>query len=182
MAQYESPPVAAAARSADVGPIRNGSELREAERAILYWRQKVAQFGGSPPLMSLELTRMLTRDWNHRFLISSDPSTEDYVFLIYGGKIARLLDLPDQPSPQVPMIKQLPQRYVEIFVEGCREAAAGSRPARRSGGFERWDGQAELYRAVFLPVGVRPNSFTSLIYGAFNRRVLRKPPAPLGAG
>lgn len=156
-------------------------EKRESERALLYWRQKVAQFGDPPPLMSLELTRMLNRDWNHRFLISTDPEIENYIFLIYGKQVAHLLDLPDEPVQRVPMIRQLPQRYVPIFVEGCSEAASRPGPVRKSGRFERWDGQVELYRLAFVPVTVRPNSAVSLVYGAMNCRILAEPPAPDGS-
>lgn len=150
------------------------AEQRESERAVRYWRQKVAQFGGPPPLMAIELSRMLNRDWRHRFLISTDPAVENYTFLIYGQGIARLLDLPDEAVSQVPMIRQLPERYVPIFVGGCREAVERSTPARKTGTFERWDGRVELYRAAFMPVAVRPNSLTSLVYGAFNSRLVHK--------
>lgn len=170
MAQYQPPQLAPEA----------GEALGSAPGAAR--QQKQAHLGGPPALMPPPLTRMLTRDWNHRFLISTNSAAESFVFLSYGRKVARMLDLPEQPSPRVPMIRQLPQRYRPIFVDGCREAVTCSRPVRKSGQFERWDGHAELYRAVFLPVGVRPAPLTSLIYGAFNRRILRKPTAPLGAG
>lgn len=166
---------------AGVAVPKTQGEQRESERALLYWRQKVAQFGDPPPLMSLELTRMLNRDWNHRFLISTDPSVENYIFLIYGRQVARLLDLPDEPVQRVPMIRQLPQRYLPVFVDGCSEAASRSGPVRKSGRFERWDSQVELFRVVFVPVTVRPNSAASLVYGAINYRILSKPPGADGS-
>lgn len=151
-----------------------GKERRQVERAISYWKQKVAQFGGPPPLMAIELPRMLNVDWRHRFLISTDARLENYAFLIYGAAVARLLDLADQAVLRVPMVSQLPRRYLDVFIQGCNEALLHEAPVRKNGSIDRWDGQVELYRSVFMPIAVRPNSSTSLIYGAFNRRVARQ--------
>ena len=37
------------------------------------------------------------------------------------------------------------------------------------------DDRVEQYRAVFIPVGVKPNSLTHFAFGAFNSRVIERP-------
>jgi hypothetical protein len=156
-------------------PAAKGSaaELREGERVLRHWDLKAAQFGKPPPLMAFDLSQMLKRDWAHRFLISADAIVENHAFLIYGARFAQLLGLPEMPVPLVPMMPQLPERYREVFAQGCADAIAEQGPVRLSGVVETEEGQREAYRAAFAPVAVRPNSLTQLVYGAFNRRILR---------
>jgi hypothetical protein len=149
------------------------AERREGERVVRHWGLKAAQFGSPPPLMAFDLSQMLKRDWAHRFLISADAVVENHAFLIYGAKFAQLLGLPEMPVPLVPMMPQLPERYRGVFAKGCSDAIGEQAPVRLSGVFECEDGQREAFRAAFAPVAVRPNSLTQLVYGAFNRRVLR---------
>lgn len=75
---------------------QSGQERRQVEQAIAYWRQMVAEFGGPPPFVGIEITRMVKREWSHRFLISTDARLENYAFLIYGAAVAQQLDLVDQ--------------------------------------------------------------------------------------
>lgn len=148
------------------------AELREGERALRQWELTAAKFGMPPPLKAFDLSLMLRDDWAHRFLISADTLVENHAFLIYGGKFARLLGLPQAPIPLVPMMPQLPERYRRVFAQGCAEAVAANEPVRLAGILDLADGGREAYRATFAPVGVRPPSLTQLVYGAFNRRVL----------
>jgi hypothetical protein len=169
----------------DVAP-RPGqkAELREAERAIKHWNMKVVQFGSPPPLMAFELSQMLKRDWAYRFLISADAMVENHAFLLYGSRFATLLDLPQLPARDTPMMEQLPERYRPLFAQGCEEATQRKNPVRLNGICALEDGGREAYRASFMPVAIRPNSLTQLVYGAFNCRLLRpkratsRPPEP----
>lgn len=156
--------------AADAAASKSPAELRQSERAVLDWWERVGQSGIWPTLPSLDLARMSTRDWRHRFLIRSDSSVESCTFLVYGQTVARLLGLPEEPAPQVPMVQLLPERYLPVFVDGCREVIAGRGPVRRSGALEHGDGTVELYRAVFLPVDAGLEQ-AALIYGAFNSRI-----------
>jgi len=54
---------------------------------------------------------------------------------------------------------------VAIFAAGCRDAALRGEPVRSEGAIIRRDGRRQLYRAVFMPVGV------NLVFGAFNSRL-----------
>lgn len=155
---------------------KSPAELRQSERAVLYWWQKLAQYGDWPPLASLDLERMSSRDWEHRFLIRVHSPVERCAFLIYGQAVARLLGLPDDPVSQVPTVKQLPKRYLPVFVEGCNEVAAGRGPIRKTGAIDRPGDTVEVYRAAFLPVGLEPAD-ASFVYGTFNTRILRKRPS-----
>lgn len=80
------------------------------------------------------------------------------------------LGFPDKPNPFIPMMQQLPQRYRDLFREGCCEVLMQPKPTRLSGAV-RHGTSAELYRAAFMPLGsgdpARP-----LIFGTFNRRVV----------
>ena len=146
-------------------------ERRELERAIAYWERKVIRRGPASTLMSLDTAEMTNEEWAYRFIIAVDSIVENCVPLFYGSKFAALLDLPAKPDPRVPMVQQLPARFVPVFTKGCREATALGAPVRLQGAVEREDGRREFYRAVFIAVGVRPDCLTHLAFGAFNCRV-----------
>jgi hypothetical protein len=74
----------------------------------------------------------------------------------------------------VPMVRQLPKRYSDVFIRGCGEAEREGQPIRLEGEVARDDGTAELYRAAFIPVGVRENSITHIAFGAFNACLAKK--------
>ena len=148
-----------------------GGERRESERAIAYWRDKVKNLGKSPTVAALDLAEMHSREWSHRFVIAVDPVVENSALLLYGGDFARLLELPHKSTPHVPMTKQLPRRFSEVFKRGCGDAHMRKTPVRIEGEIEREDGRRELYRAAFIPVGVKENSLTHLAFGAFNSRL-----------
>ncbi|MBV8889363.1 MAG: hypothetical protein JO267_13470 [Alphaproteobacteria bacterium] len=143
-------------------------ERREAERVIAYWDRKAAQLGEVPTVASLDLAAIHTLTWSHRFVIAVDPVVENSALLMYGINFARLLDLPQKTAPHIPMMRQLPKRFSQVFARGCGDAHAQNAPIRLEGEVDRDDGRRELYRAAFIPVGVKPNSLTHLALGAFN--------------
>jgi hypothetical protein len=147
-------------------------DRREAERAMAYWQSKLQQLGGEATVTALDLASINTADWSNRFLISIDPVIEKSALLLYGPKFARLLNLPGQPRMDRPMLRQLPPRYAELFLSGCAEAQKTMKAVRLEGEVECYDDQVEQYRAIFIPVGVRPNSLTCFAFGAFSNRVL----------
>jgi hypothetical protein len=149
------------------------AELREGERALRLWESRAAQYGMPPPLRAFDLAQMLLDDWAHRFLISADAIVENHAFLIYGSNFARLLGLPERPVPLVPMMPQLPPHYRGVFAKGCSEAVAEQMPVRLSGILDLGDGRRDAYRVTFAPIRTQPSSLTQLVYGAFNRRLLR---------
>jgi hypothetical protein len=74
----------------------------------------------------------------------------------------------------VPILRQLPRRYADVFLRGCSEAQRDMAPVRLEGETERYDGRIEQYRAVFIPVGIKPNSLTCFAFGAFNSRIVER--------
>jgi hypothetical protein len=146
-------------------------ERRELERAIAHWEQQVVRSRRRPALMKLDRAEMSTDEWAYRFIIAVDSIVDNYALLYYGRKFAALLDLPAKPDHYVPMVQQLPARYVPVFTKGSCDATSLGIPARVEGAVVREDGRRELYRAVFIGLGVKPNSLTQLVFGAFNCRV-----------
>jgi hypothetical protein len=150
----------------------SGRGRREAERVVVYWERKLAELGDDLTIATLDLGSASSRDWSNRFLIAVDPVFERSALLIYGPQFARLLHLPEHPRPDIPMLRKLPQRYIEVFRRGCTEAQKENAPVRLEGEVERYGGRIEQYRAVFIPVGVKPHSLTCFAFGAFNLRIV----------
>ena len=148
-------------------------ELRDAEVAISLWRRKAAEFGGLPPPAAFDLSRMVDGAANHRFVICANTA-DGLSFLIYGSRLAQLLELPAEPITGVSITRQLPARYQPLFIRGCRNAIAQSAPVRLSGVVVDY-GQIELYRAAFMPLAMPGNSSMQLVFGTFNRLI--GPPA-----
>jgi hypothetical protein len=149
-----------------------GRDRREAERVMAYWESKLAVLGDGVTIAALDLANTNSRDWSNRFLIAVDPVFAKSSLLLYGPTFARLLHLPQQARPDMPMLRQLPQRYSEVFLRGCTQALKDMVPVRLDGEVERYDHRVEQYRAVFIPVGVKPNSLTCFAFGAFNSRIV----------
>jgi hypothetical protein len=145
-----------------------GRERRESERAIAYWEKKVVQLGGNATVAALDLGEIQSPDWSHRFVIAVDPVVENSALLLYGHDFGRLLGLPERRVPHVPMVRQLPKRFSDLFMRGCTNAERERIPVRLEGEVARADGKRELYRAAFIPVGVKEHSITHLAFGAFN--------------
>jgi hypothetical protein len=153
-----------------------GRDRREGERVLAFWDSKLEDFGDGITISALDLTNIRSRDWSNRFLISVDPVVERSALIMYGAKFAGLLQLPEEPRTDLPLTRQLPRRYVDVFLEGCTQAQKEWAPARLEGEIERADGKIEQYRAVFIPVGVRPNALTCFAFGAFSCRLIDPPP------
>ena len=153
-------------------PVLTGKERRESERAIRYWEKKCANLGKNPTVAALDLGEINSEDWSHRFVIAVDPMVENSSLLLYGSSFARLLDLPPKGTPHVPMVRQLPRHLSRVFTQGCGDAHNTREAIRLEGEIQREDGRMELYRAAFIPVGVKENSLTPLAFGAFNSRVV----------
>jgi hypothetical protein len=138
-------------------------ERRQSERAIAYWEQKAGEFGSRPTLTQLDPGEGIEDDsWSHRFVIAPDRIPEISTFLMCGSSAARLLELSDGPLEYTLLFRKMPRKFLEIFAWGCNTAAASGSPTRLAGAVNREDGRRELYRAVFIPVGV------NLVFGAFN--------------
>jgi len=146
-------------------------ELRDTERLVALWRQQASRCGGPPPVTAFDFSRIfINGDWGYRFVICADTEGDDHTFLMYGAQFARLLGLPQAPDFGAAFRRQLPERYLPLFTEGCGEAIALGNPARINGFVLKY-GQIELYRSVFAPLAVQPNSPAGLILGTFNRRI-----------
>jgi hypothetical protein len=152
-----------------------GRERREAERAIRYWEKKVEKLGRAATVAALDLGEINSADWSHRFVIAVDPVVENSSLLLYGSDFAKLLDLPPKGTPHVPMVRQLPRHLSSVFMQGCGDAHQTRQAVRLEGEVPRPDGKVELYRAAFIPVGVKENSLTHLAFGAFNSCVAEQP-------
>ncbi len=149
-----------------------GRNRREAERVIAYWKGKLAELGAEMTVAGLDLGRINSKDWSNRFLIAVDPMVERSALVLYGPKFAQLLHLPPQARADLPILRQLPRRYAEVFLRGCTEAQKEMAPVRLEGDVERYDNRIEQYRVVFIPVGVKPNSLTCFAFGAFSSRIV----------
>ena len=151
-----------------------GRNRREAERVIAYWEGRLRELGGDLTVAGLDLSRINSHEWSNRFLIAVDPVIERSSLVLYGPSFARLLHLSEQARPNVPILRQLPRRYADVFLRGCSEAQRDMAPVRLEGETERYDGRIEQYRAVFIPVGIKPNSLTCFAFGAFNSRIVER--------
>jgi len=149
-----------------------GRDRREAERAVAYWEDKVDELGDKATIAALDLAAIEHADWSNRFVIAVDERVERSSLLLYGSQFARLLGLPITAQASLPLERQLPRRFSEIFLRGCAEAPKLGTPVRLEGEVERDGNRVEQYRAVFIPVKVRPDSLTHLTFGAFNSRIV----------
>jgi hypothetical protein len=154
-------------------PESTGRDRREAERLLAYWEAKSQEYGDEGVTVgALDLGKMSSKDWSNRFLIAIDPVIERSALVLYGPRFAQLLNLPEQPRVELPMMRQLPRRYTQVFLRGCSEAHSTMAAVRLEGEVERYDNRVEQYRAVFVPVGVKPNALTCFAFGAFSNRVI----------
>ncbi|HLY47070.1 MAG TPA: hypothetical protein VKQ73_15920 [Stellaceae bacterium] len=149
-----------------------GRDRRESERAIAHWEEKQRELGGEATVAALDLGSIDSPQWANRFLIAADPVIERSLLLLYGGKFAELLELPERARTDLPIVRQLPARFAELFLRGCSEIRKAAAAVRLEGEVARDDGRIEQYRAGFVSVGVRPRALTWLAFGAFNSRVV----------
>ena len=146
-------------------------ERRELEQVIADWESEAKRLGHHPTLMTLNTTQMIGERWAYRFVIAVSPVPEQCVLIFYGYKFAALLDLPVKPIHSIPMIHQLPRRFVPLFSKGCADAITPGVPVRMEGEIKRQDGRRELYRALFINFRNKPDGRSSLALGTFNFRV-----------
>jgi hypothetical protein len=152
-----------------------GRDRRETARAVAYWEDKLDELGGVATISALDLKEMDDDDWANRFLIAVDERVERSALLMYGSNFARLLGLPPKAPKVLPLERQLPRRFSEVFLRGCSEAEQQGVPVHLEGEIERDGERVEQYRAVFIPVKVRPGSRTHFAFGAFNSRIVEPP-------
>jgi len=150
-------------------PLERPSERRDVRQVVDHWLRNASEDGVIPSLDNFDFSPM-KGDWKHRFLICSDPTVENAVFIIYGLEFAQLLNLPEAVAGSRPLMPQIPERYRPVFTVGCSMAITEPVPARFSGVVIADDFNAEFYRAVFLPINLHPNWSKRLIFGTFNYR------------
>jgi hypothetical protein len=151
-----------------------GLERREAERAITDWEEERRRLGRELALMTLNTSDMVGEKWSYRFIIAIGPTVEYSSLLFYGAKFAALMGLPDKPNHTIPMVQQLPARYVPVFIKGCINATLRCEPVRMQGAVDCEDGRQELYRAAFIPFDLKPDGQRRLAFGAFNCRLVER--------
>ena len=149
-----------------------GRDRGESERAIAHWEEKQRELGGEATVAALDLGSIDRPEWANRFLIAADPVIEQSLLLLYGGKFAELLGLPERARTDLPIVRQLPARFANLFLGGCGEIRKVAAAVRLEGALARDDGRIEQFRAGFVPVGVGPRALTWLVFGAFDSRVV----------
>jgi hypothetical protein len=122
---------AAQATEPDIATLQ-GRERRESERVIAYWEKKMTQFGSGVTLAALELVKMRSSAWSHRFVIAVDPMPENSALLYYGADFARLLELPGERTPRVPMAQQFHTRLSGIFTRPTGPPSRFALPGKRA--------------------------------------------------
>jgi hypothetical protein len=146
-------------------------ERRDVELAIQHWQQNTWGQDCVPLLDTFDFSPMKV-SWGQRFLFCGGHTAEDAVFVNYGSGFARMLGLPVKPDTTTPFMRQLPEAYREMFSEGYGKAAMESSPVTLEGTI-RLAVHAQLFRAVFMPIMLRPNWSKQLIFGSFNYRSVR---------
>jgi hypothetical protein len=157
-----------AARGRVSAPVEQLSERRDVELAIQHWQRNTWGQDCVPLLETFDFSPMQA-DWGYRFLICGDPAIERSVFVTYGDGFARLLGLPSEPVTTMPFIQQIPEPHREMFSEGYSKTITESSPVTLEGTLRLGAG-AQLFRAVFMPIMLRPNWSRQLIFGSFNCR------------
>jgi len=150
-------------------PSGHSRERRDVRRVVDLWLRNMSEDGVIPSLDNFDFSPM-KGDWKHRFLICSDPTVENAVFIVYGSEFAQLLKLPEAIAVTRPLVPQIPERYQPVFTVGCSMAMTEPVPAQLSGVVIADDFNAEFYRAVFLPISLHPSWSKRLILGSFNYR------------
>lgn len=145
-------------------------ERREIQLAVEHW-QKNTWGPDCIPLLDTFDFGPLRGGWGYWFLICGNHSVESAVFVSYGTGFAELLGLPRTPITYLPCIEQIPVPYRAMFSTGCSRVSLATSPVTLDGTF-RFERRVELYRAVFMPIMLRPNWSKRLILGSFNRREL----------
>jgi hypothetical protein len=146
-------------------------ERRDVELAIQHWQQNTWGKDCIPLLDTFDFSSMRASG-GQRFLVCGGQAVENAVFVTYGSGFARVLGLPAEPVTTTPFLRQLPDAYREMFSEGYTKAAMESAPVTLEGTI-RFGVTAQLFRAVFMPIMLRPNWSKQLTFGSFNYRSVR---------
>ena len=149
-------------------PVEQLKERRDVELAIQHWQRNTWGQDCVPLLDTFDFSPMRA-DWGYRFLICGDPAIENSAFVTYGAGFARLLGLPSEPVTTTPFIRQIPETHREMFAEGYSKAMMECSPVTFEGTLRLAAG-AHLFRAVFMPIMLRPDWSKQLIFGSFNCR------------
>jgi hypothetical protein len=156
----------------NISIVAAAQERRVTEQLITDWEQETRRLRDVVALMMLDSSTMTGPKWAHRFIMAiSRPVVENSSLFFYGPVLAALLELPNTPEHSVPMLAQLPARFVPVFTKGCIASALSSVPVRMHGTIDRDDGGQELYRAVFIRLSLDGNYRQHFALGAFNCRV-----------
>ena len=146
-------------------------ERRESERVITDWEDETRRLSHVLTLLTLNTSEMTTEKWAYRFIVGICPAIEDCTWLFYGERFAALMELPEKANPSIPMIEQLPARYVPVFTRGCIDATSHGVSVRLRGAVHREDSCQELYRAAFIHSSLDGYRLRHFVLGAFNCRV-----------
>jgi hypothetical protein len=157
---FEAPQISAEAR-----------ERRVSEELITDWEQETRRLGHALALMTLDVSAMTGPKWAYRFIIAVSLNVEDSSFLFNGDGFAPLMELPETSDHSVPLLAQLPARYIPVFAKGCIASTLSSVAVRMQGSVERPDGKEELYRAAFIRLSLDASRQRHFAFGAFNCRV-----------
>jgi hypothetical protein len=147
-------------------------ERRASERLITDWEGETRRLGHALAVMTLDVSAMTGPKWACRFVLTAGPIVEDWCFLFYGARFASLMELPETADRSVPMVAQLPERYVPVFTNGGIASTLSPLAVRIHGAIDREGGRRELYRAAFITFRAEPNGHQPLAFGAFNCRVV----------
>lgn len=112
----------------DSAPKVVAQERRESERVITDWEQEIGRLGRSLAFLTVNISEMTSERWVYRFIIALRPVVEDCTLLFYGAKFAALMELPEKCDHSIPMVEQLPARYVHQGLRR-RNVAGRTRPA-----------------------------------------------------
>ena len=148
----------------------NPGEQRDVQRAIDHWRRNTWATNGIPLLDTFDFSPM-KGDWGYRFLICGGYTAESAVFATYGSGFAHLLGLPEKPIATRPCIEQIAAVYRDTFVEGYTKVITEMEPVTLKGTFSVGP-TFELFRAVFLPIMLKPHWSKLLVFGSFNCRAV----------
>ena len=149
-------------------------ERRESEQLITDWGRETRRLGHSLAVMTLDASAMTGPKWAHRFIIAVGPIVKDWSFLFYGARFASLMELPEPADRSVPMVAQLPERYVPVFTNGGIASTLSRIAVRMHGAVEREDGGREFFRAAFIRLRLDANRQQHFALGAFNCRLAEK--------
>jgi hypothetical protein len=152
--------------------IPSGKERREAEGVIAYWDRKRAAVGDGSVVTTLahDLAAMRTLEWSHRFVIALGATNSDAALVHYGTNFARIFQIPVKSEPPLELRQWLPNPHPEIFLGGCHDAIRLNEAVRLQRVIDRENGQREMFRCSFIPIGAEREASVRFVFGAYNSR------------